>query len=216
MDFCNTCSTKVGKRYDRENCKTVTRPYGMDRMIGFHCSVDFTDILDTASEGEWDAYLTSGDIIVTPSGGKFAFGDGTTDTLTDGCGVKFTDITERPWTFTSFSTAEDFSDETWWRDFHLEFGNYTWGWLTCSGNGRIAFEDSVVQAIKASLAEVSVVAVPVSSPGYKMSIDKIPVFEAVNGDGKAGQWSTGGTFLHNTVLQTVEIPGLSALIKSLG
>jgi len=212
--ICNPCSETLGKRYDKLECKTLLRPYGADRMIGFHCSVNFDDILDTASDGEWADYLTSGKILLTPSAGKFELGDGSSTPLEDGCGRKIADITDTPWTFSTFSTAEDYSDEQWWRSYQLEFSNYTWGWLNCAG--RLVLNDAVIQAILAELAEETPGAVPASFPGYPLSLESIPAFKAVNGFGKSGQWVASGTLQHGTVVTSIDIPGLSALLSTLG
>ena len=165
--ICNPCTETLGKRYDKTFCKTVTRAYGSDRMIGFHCSVSFEDILDVAASGEWDTYLTNGKILVTPSMGKFDTGEGTTETLEDGCGVKYSDITERPWTFETASVSDDYSDEQWWRAFHLEFSNYNWGWILCGG--RLVLNDTTVQAVLTELEEETPAAVPITTPGFAIS-----------------------------------------------
>lgn len=214
VNICNTCSETLSKRYDKDNCKTVLRPYGSDKMIGFHCSVSFEDILDVAIAGEWDDHLTSGKILLSPFAGKFELGDSSTDVITDGCGREIPDVTKTPWTFSTPSVAEDYSDETWWRAFHLEFTNYSWGWFNCKG--RLCMNDDTVQAILAELAEISPAAVPVAYPGYPLSLGVIPRFEQINGAGKAGQWKASGSFIHSHVITTVEIPGLAALISSKG
>lgn len=214
LNICNPCSETLQKRYDKTYCKTQLRPYGNDKMIAFHCSVSFDDILDVAENGEWDTYLTDGKILLSPFAGKFEIGDGSTDLLEDGCGRKIPDITETAWTFTTVSTATDYSDELWWRAFHLEFTNYNWGWFNC--NGRLALNDDTVQAVLTELAELTPGAVPITYPGYPFSLDIIPKFEQVNGYGKAGQWRAQGTFRHSTVITTVEIPGLAALIAEKG
>ena len=214
IDICTPCSDTLGKRYDKPFCKTVLRPFGSDKMIGFHCSISFTDILDVAETGEWDTYLEDGKILLSPFSGKFEIGDSNTGTLEDGCGRKIPDITETPWTFTTPSTAEDYSDEDWWHAFHLDFQYWNWGYLNCAG--RLALSNSTVTAIKTELAELTPGPVAVSTPGFPFSLDIIPRFENVNGPGKAGQWRAQGTFKHSHVIRTVEIPGLAAIISAKG
>jgi hypothetical protein len=214
LTICTPCTDTLGKRYDAAFCKTVLRPFGSDKMIGFHCSVNFIDILDVSQGGEWETYLTDGKILLSPFNGNFSIGDSNTTTLEDGCGNKIPDITETPWTFTTPATAEDYSDEDWWHAFHQDFKYWNWGWLTCSG--RLALNDMTVTEIKEQLLEETPGAVATPTPGFPFSLDIIPRFEGINGPGKAGQWRAQGSFRHSHVIRTVEIPGLSTLLAELG
>lgn len=209
---CNTaCVTgKIKPRYDKESCEVLLRPYGTERMIGFHCSIEFEDILNTADGSEWATHLASGDIILTPTAGSLTIGDSSAENLETGCGDKIADVAEFPWTFTSPSVSEDYSDEDWWYDFHKQISFYSWGWLTC--DSRIVLNDEVVKAIKASQAGAGA-AVPVSYPGFKFSLNTIPAFKEGNGKGKAGIWTAEGTFRSKSVHRSVEIPGLAQILN---
>lgn len=215
---CNPCNSDLLQtRYDQATCKAQFRPYGSDKIIGFHCDVNFTDILDTANEvgGEWFDYLAAGKILLSPFYGKFTLNEASTESIEDGCGVKMPDISTFPWEFTTPSTATDYSDEDWWRAFHLEFQNYSWGWFNCQG--RLYLNDDAVTAIKTALATTPTVpAVPLVDPGFAFSLNTIPQFVQINGAGKSGQWKVTGEFLAATVNRSVEIPGLKTLLADNG
>lgn len=212
---CGGCdSEELGARYDKAFCKTETRPFGYDKIIGFHCSLNFNDFLDTSELGEWDQALTDGKVLVSPFFGKFAISDGSSETFEDGCGRKQADSTTYPWEFTTISAAPDYSDEDWWYAFHKQFNQYSWGYFNCDGNLYIS--DDSVSVIKAALAAVPVTAVPLINPGHSFSLNTIPQFVELNGAGKAGQWKVSGEFLANSVLRGVKIPGLNALVAEKG
>lgn len=212
---CNPCNTDLlTERYDKGNCKANFRPYGSDKIIGFHCDVNFEDILDTAEEGEWATYIEEGKILLSPFFGKFIVNEASSENIEDGCGVKMPDTSTFPWEFTTPSTAIDYSDEDWWRAFHLEFQNYSWGFINCGG--RLALNDAAIEAIKAGLAAEPVAAVPMVDPGFAFSLNTIPQFVAINGPGKTGQWKVTGEFLAQTVIRTVDIPGLKTLLADNG
>lgn len=212
---CGGCdSEELGVRYDKEFCKTETRPYGYDKIIGFHCSLSFADILDIAENGEWDNALTAGKVLLSPFFGKFVISDGSSETFEDGCGRKQADSTTYPWEFTTISAAPDYSDEDWWHAFHKSFAQYSWGYFNC--DGMLYINDKAVNTIKAGLKASPIVAVPISNPGHSFSLNTIPQFVALNGAGKAGQWKVTGEFLANTVLRGVKIPGLAALLADKG
>lgn len=217
INFCGDCSDVVKKRYDKDRCKIVSRAYGSDKFIAFHCSVDFTNILDTATGGEWETMLTNNKIILSPFFGNFEMGTASSDTFEDGCGNKYPDTTEVPWTFTTPSTADDYSDEDWWYNLHQQFQYYTVGIVTCEG--RLQLKDDVIKAIKASLSAVAPAlpaAVKASAPGFNLSLNTIPQFGELNGKGKAGQWKAEGTFLTDAVIRSVDIPGLATLLRTKG
>jgi hypothetical protein len=210
FNLCGTCSELIPKRYDRNACKVITRRFGSDKIIGFHCSVDFTNILDTATAGEWDDYLTSGAIILSPFFGKFALGTPESGEIEDGLGKKYRDTTEVPWTFTTAGVSETYADEDWFYAFDKQFQYYSWGYFDV--NGRLALNDKTVSLIKATPAG------PVASnkPGFDFSLNSIPTFGELNGAGKAGQWVAEGSFITDSVIRTVAIPGLSTLLNNLG
>ena len=213
---CVACDTEeLTTRYDKTNCKAVTRPYGMDKIIGFHCSLNFDDFLDTAAAGEWETALTDGKILLSPFFGKFITNEGTSENLEDGCGRKIPDTTTIPWEFTTPSATSDYSDEDWWRAFHREFHLYSWGFFNCAG--RLYLNDEAVTAIKTAQAVTPTIpAVPLSDPGFAFSLNTIPQFVQINGAGKTGQWRCTGEFLANDVLRSVNVPGLAALLADNG
>ena len=210
FNLCGDCSSLIPKRYDRNACKITTRRFGSDKIIGFHCSVDFTNILDTAEAGEWDTYLTDGKIILSPFFGKFALGTPESGELEDGLGKKYRDTTDVPWTFTTSGVAENYSDEDWFYAFDQQFQYYSWGYFNV--DGRLALNDKTVSLIKATPA----VPVATNKPGFDFSLNTIPTFVELNGPGKAGQWQAEGSFSTDTVIRTVAIPGLQTLLNSLG
>lgn len=210
LNLCGTCSGLIPARYDKDNCKIVQRPFGSDRMIGFHCSVEFTDIKDTAEDGEWETLITAGKIVLSPFFGSFRTGTPTSESFEDGLGRTYPDVTTVPWTFTTPSVAADYDDQEWFYAFHQQMQYYTWAYF--DANGRIALNDTVVTAILASGAS----AVPVeSNPGFRFSLNTIPDFRELNGAGKAGQWYAEGSFLTDSVIRVVAIPGLTTLLNGL-
>lgn len=214
FSHCGTCSSTISKRYDRNKCKITPRAYGSDKMIGFHCSVNFDDLLDTAASGEWETHLTSGKILLSPFFGSFELGQASSDVYEDGCGNQYPDAAVVPWTFTTPSTADDYSDEDWWYAFHEQFQYYTWGYFSCGG--RIALNDAVIKDAKVQLALETPGAVPAIAPGFKFSMDTIPQFVELNGKGKMGQWRATGSFITPNVIRTIDIPGLSTLLNAQG
>lgn len=155
---------------------------------------------------EWGTKVTAGDIIVGPLFGSFVPGDTTAATIADGCGTLYTEYAETPWTFSTPSTADDYTDEDWWDSFNKNAMGYTFGYLNCEG--RLYLNDDAVTTIKAAQAVPGEAAV--TNPGLQMSLTSLPTFKkGPNGDGKAGIWEVSGKFIHASVFRSVEIPGLS-------
>lgn len=210
---CGDCGNETLKtRYDKAFCKIKTRPYGYDKIIAFECGLSFEDILDTASEGEWEDAIAAGKVLLSPFFGKLTIGEGTTETFEDGCGRKIPDSTTLPWEFTTISATDDYSDEDWWYAFHEAFSKYTWGFFNC--DGRLYIDDDTVKAVKAGLLVNPLAAVPVDSLGFNWSLNTVPQFIELNGAGKAGQWKASGEFIANHVLRSVKIPGLAELLAA--
>lgn len=206
---CNPCSTDLSKRYDIGLCEPLLRPYGVDRMLAFECGLTFVDILDV---DEWETNINAGKILLSPFFGKVEIGDPSTENLEDGLGRKVPDFSQSSWKFTTFSTLEDYTDEDWWYAFHKKFSNYTWAFIQY--HGRLILNDTVVAKIKAELAKQVIGAVACSDPGLLFSLETIPTFKEVGGRGKSGQWESNGSFKHNHVLRSVEIPGLTAVLQA--
>lgn len=210
---CFPCSDKISQRYDHGQCEIETRPAGYNRLIGFHCSLELTDILDTAEAGEIAAAITDGTIVLSPMHGNFELNQGTSESFVDGCGIKFAGPTEASWTYRTPSANPDYLDEDWWYQFHKDSNNWTWGWMNCEG--RVVLNDKTVAAIKESQGGVAG-PVAVQNPGFVLSLNNIPAFLPENGGGKAGVWTLSGTLIHSHVFRSVAIPGLEALLRGNG
>lgn len=207
FNSCGACADQIPQRYDIDYCDVETRKAGKDRLIGFHCSLEFVDMLDMT---EWETHIAAGLIMVTPIGGDFEESDGTADTWEDGCGNDYTDFVEVPWVFRTGAVAKDWSDEVFFDKLHRQFNHYTWAPIDC--NGRITLNNKVAEEIKAALL-AGATAVPATYPGLKMSITSIPAFKIMNGKGKAGKWEFNGNYQHKYVLQTVDIPDLMTTLS---
>lgn len=212
INLCETCATKLTNRYDKANCPTKLRKYGVDRLIGFRCTLTFEDMLDTtATTGEWAVAIADGDIVLSPKDGKLEIGESNSENFETGCGKLIPFGTSSSWTYTTPSTEDDYSDEDWWKAFHEDFYGWRWGWINC--DGRLVLDDASITAIKAALAANPVDEAAVDYPGFDFSLQTIPMFEAVNGFGKPGQWKATGSFQYDNVIRSVEIPGLIELLN---
>jgi hypothetical protein len=203
------CIGSIPEKYDAAGCEFLPRKYGYSVFGAIKCTVDFTDILTA---------LDAGDIILGPKFGKLEFGDTTTSTLTDGCGNSFAEFGDTQWTFTTPSTADDYSDEDFWYFFNKYASNYTLFYLDgCEGENRIHLNSDVISAIRESQGYGTVVGtgadVPAVRPGFAMSITSIPKWTVgPNGPGKAGIWTVSGTISNLGVIRSAEIPGLRTLL----
>lgn len=200
MDNCLfDCVDEIPKRYDEGNCKPIFRKSGYNRFLSFKCGIAFDDILDP---NEWETKIENGDIIVSPAFGDFVLGETTPSTIQGGCGELYVEFSTTAWTFTTPSTSEDYSDEDWWYLFNKSANGYTLGYVNCEG--RLYLDDESIKSIKS----VETGAVPISSPGFQMSLTNMPKFgEGPNGKGKAGIWTVSGEFIHDESFRSVEIPG---------
>jgi hypothetical protein len=205
--FCQVdCADEIPQRYDSGECAPIFRKFGSSLFVAFKCGLSFINLKDTA---EWATKIAAGDIIVSPSFGNFAVGEGTTATVQGGCGETYPEYTETPFTFTTPSTSEDYSDEDWWYSFKKSAAGYTIAYLNCEG--VIYPNDNTVAAYKAATTG----AVPVSNPGFGMSLDSTPQFIlGPNGIGKAGIWSVKGKISGSEVHRGIEIPGLYTILKA--
>lgn len=212
------CIGSIPEKYDAGNCDFQPRKYGFSVFGAIKCTVDFADILDTTNTSTWATALADGDIILGPKFGTFTIGDTTTATLTDGCGNTFPEYGDTQWTFSTPSTALDFSDEDFWYFFNKYSSNYTLFYLDgCEGENRIYLNADVIQAIRESQGYGTVVgtgaAVPASRPGFSMSITSIPKWsQGPGGLGKAGIWTVSGTISNLGVIRSAEIPAVRALL----
>lgn len=213
------CIGEIPAKYDNSGCDVNLRKYGFTVFGAIKCTAEFTDILDTtAVTSDWATLIASGDVVIGPKFGTFTLGDTTTATLTDGCGNPIPEYADTAWTFSTPSTAADYSDEDWYYFFNKYANNYTLFYLDgCEGGNRIYLNDDVITAIRASQGHGAVVgtgaAVPASFPGFNMSITQTPKWSVgQNGPGKAGIWTMAGTFSTAGVVRSAEIPGLRTLL----
>jgi len=197
------CTDALPKRYDEGLCEPIFRKFGYDQFVAFKCGIEFTDIMDVA---EWTTKIQAGDIIASPGFGMFELGETTDSTIENGCGKTFAEFSETPWSFSTPSTKEDYSDEDWWYMFQKAARGYTLGYLNC--DGRIYLNKEAITAIKAGGGAVSL-----KNPGLEMDLTSTPKFtEGPNGKGKAGLWKVEGKFIHKGVFRSAEIPGLKAAL----
>lgn len=208
MDCLINCTGDIPARYDIDNCAPVFRKFGYNGFVAFKCGLEFTDMLDTT---EWETKITAGDIILSPSFGTFTLGETSTTTIPGGCGEEYPEFSETPWTFTTPSTSDDYTDEDFWYFFSRYANGYTMGYLNC--DGRLYLDDASITIIKA--AQVAVSTAAVTGPGLTISLTNKPSWkEGPNGVGKAGIWSVAGKFIHDETFRSVEIPGLTASLQT--
>ena len=212
------CIDSIPQKYDAGGCEFKPRKFGSSTFGAIKCTVDFADILDTSTPSTWESAIAAGDIVLGPKFGNFTIGDTTTSVITDGCGNPIPEFADTAWTFSTPSTAADYSDEDWDYFFNKYANNYTLFYLDgCEGGNRIYLNDDVITAIRASQGHGAVVgtgaAVPASFPGFNMSITQTPKWSVgPNGPRKAGIWTMAGTFSTAGVVRSAEIPGLRTLL----
>lgn len=212
------CIGSIPQKYDAGGCEFKPRKFGSSTFGAIKCTVDFADILDTSTPSTWESAIAAGDIVLGPKFGNFTIGDTTTSVITDGCGNSIPEYGDTAWTFSTPSTAEDYSDEDFWYFFNKYASNYTLFYLDgCEGENRIYLNSDVIQAIRESQGYGTVVgsgaAVPAVRPGFSMSITSIPKWSVgPNGIGKAGIWTVSGTISNLGVIRSAEIPGLRTLL----
>ena len=222
MPNCDSaCIGDIPQKYDDAGCDVKLRKYGYTRFGAIKCTSEFADILNTTpSTSDWAQLIASGDVVMGPKFGTFTIGDTTTSTIQDGCGTLLPEFADTGWTFTTPSTAEDYSDEDWYYFFDKYAKNYTLFYMDgCDGGDRIYLNDTVISAIRLSQGFGSTVgsgaAVPATFPGFGLSITQTPKWsQGPNGLGKAGIWSMAGTFSTVGVVRSATIPGLRQLLEA--
>lgn len=209
---CGACSERVGARYDAARCSVVLRKFTGYTPIGFHCSVSFTDILDTAALGEWDTLLTAEDILVFPNAGSLEFAaPSNTPVGTDACGNDIAGTDTYAWTYTNPNVDDAYLDEDFYHALGTNFNSYRYGFVRqCDGEDlRLYLNDAAITLIKAGGG-----AVPTNNPGHEFGITQKPFWAGPNGKGEAGQWSMGGNLKTNHVLRSCPIPGLAEILEN--
>lgn len=207
---CNTgCFTsELGARYDKGVCGDVLRSFGIEFALLFRCDLtDFTLMDTTATTGDWDVALTANQILKTPRG-SLVFGDSSDEVAGEtGCGDPIIDFSEIPFTFETFQTAADRSDEAWFYNLDQQFDNYSLGWIDCEGFLYIG-DIATSAVLDDSATEVD------AGIGYRMSKTRRPQWVAGNGAGKAGKWVMEGLIRTRAVARGIEVPDLAALLNA--
>lgn len=176
------CSTSCGAlvnppaQYSDICSGTVFRRYGSSFFALVKCDVNIPDPTDISA---WQSLIDSGDIAVSPCGKiDIASPDVETDQIS-GCGNEEAIETTYNIVYTTYETADDRSDYSYFKALLANYSNQRLIWFDCDSYAFM--QDEYVDFINGNSAVA-----PVGNPGFEFSISSPP--HPVEGSGRRVRW----------------------------
>lgn len=181
-----------------QNCNLITKDCGVDSIYAALCDQEFMDL----TQSSFDEAVINGKLKKMPIGDLVITSSTGTPVKLNGC-KEIPGVTTYTLTYTSFSSTEDATEYTYWREFFQNSRNITVFWKQCDSiwfiNQKWAIWNNGGQSGDAPTDE------PV---GINLSVTQPPI-KSRNDAAELCQWTVVFTLKYSDVLVGTELPGIT-------